>query len=147
MPTSEARLEASRRWREKNPERVKAAGRAGMARYRTENPPLYWFKHLRKRAEDGGRVFDLTEEFLAELLGPMVCSVTGLPLQHTSTCGPRDGQVKNPWAPSVDRIDSKGGYTKDNVRITCWAFNMAKGPWNEEVFAKMARSYVEKQSG
>ena len=34
-----------------------------------------------------------------------------------------------PLVPSIDKIDSTGGYTKDNVAVICWQCNLAKGEW------------------
>lgn len=158
------KAEASRRYREKNRDKVREAqqasrstlsgrekarkaARQSMARRRSERPATYWFYNLKKRAQDSNKEFDLTEEFLGELLAPMVCSVTGISLSHTGDCEPDAHGRMSPWAPSVDRINSARGYTQDNVRLTCWAFNMAKGPWHESVFARVAQAYVRKNDG
>lgn len=74
--------EASKRWharqREINPGRMTAI----RARYRQDNAAKYWTAVLCGRAEKQGRSFDLTEEFLKELLEPMVCSATGHELSY-----------------------------------------------------------------
>lgn len=49
-----------------------------------------------------------------------------------------------PFAPSLDRIDARKGYTTDNVRLVAWVVNHALGDWGEEVFAKIARAYVDR---
>lgn len=61
--------------------------------------------HARTKTPDT----DLTSEFLMELVRQTggVCGITGVPLD-----------LKNPvgmYAPSLDRINVEGGYTKDNV--------------------------------
>ncbi len=33
---------------------------------------------------------------------------------------------RDPFLPSLDRLDCKKGYTADNVVLTCWAANAAK---------------------
>lgn len=139
-------LEASKRWREANRDKSREASRKCMARRRSEQAPAYWFKHLRKRAEDLGYEFDLTQEWIAKQLEPMNCALTGLPLQHTERVGKRSEKQRNPRAPSFDRIDSKRGHTKDNVHVICWALNAAKGPWDLSVFEAVARSYLERQN-
>lgn len=158
------KAEDARRYRERHKDKLRAAqqaarstleGRAksqeasrkSMAKRRATRPAAYWFYNLKKRSQDSGKEFDLTEEFLDELIAPMVCSATGLPLRHTGDCEIDAHGRMSPWAPSVDRIDSARGYTRDNVRLTCWAFNMAKGPWHESVFAAVAKAYVEKLNG
>lgn len=39
------------------------------------------------------------------------------------------GPAPRPFAPSIDRINSKRGYTEDNIRIVCWAVNCLFGTW------------------
>ncbi|WP_295403742.1 hypothetical protein [uncultured Thiocystis sp.] len=46
--------------------------------------------------------------------------------------------TKRPWMPSVDRIDSRLGYTPDNIRLVTVAANLAMGTWGDEVLYKMA---------
>lgn len=135
--------EASKRWHAENRERHKERVAETTARYRQGKAAKYWFKKLYNSAVKAGRDFDLTEEFLAELLSPMVCSVTGLELLYDWE-GP--GRT-NPWGPSVDRIDSSGGYTMDNVRLVCWAYNLAKSDWADEVVLRMALALAEKLDG
>ena len=96
-------------------------------------------KNLRNRAEKHGREFDLTEAFLQALLDPMTCAVTGIKLTYDWN---GEGRT-NPWAPSVDRIESTGGYTMDNVRVVCWAYNMAKNDWADDVVLALASAIVE----
>ena len=54
--------------------------------------------------------------------------------------------LRNPMRLSVDRIDSRGGYTKTNVRLlTHWA-NNTLSTWNDDLFAQMIRSAHQKLS-
>lgn len=57
------------------------------------------------------------------------CGVTGLEL---SLDAPGTKFHRNPWAPSLDRIDPHEGYTADNVRVVCWMYNAAKGTATDE---------------
>ncbi len=34
---------------------------------------------------------------------------------------------RDPWAPSLDRIDNSKGYSPDNVRVTSWIWNLMRG--------------------
>lgn len=135
--------EASKRWHAKNRETNKERVLETTARYRQGQAAKYWFKCLRNRAAKAGREFDLTEEFLMELLSPMVCSVSGIQLEYEWT---GEGRT-NPWAPSVDRIESPGGYTMDNVRLTCWAYNQAKSDWADDTVLRLALAIAEKLNG
>lgn len=145
------RIERQRNKRQSDPEaqaKAREACRKSMERRRVEKPGAYWFYNLSKRAIDGGHEFDLTLEFLEALLAPMVCSVTKLPLQHTARVREKAlERDKNPWAPSVDRLDQTKGYTQDNVRLTCWAFNAARNIWSDEQFALVARAFLENYNG
>jgi hypothetical protein len=38
---------------------------------------------------------------------------------------------------SVDRIDSDGGYTPDNVQLVCVRVNLMKGPLDQSMFFRM----------
>lgn len=131
--------EASKRWHERNRAENRERVAETTARYRQGQASRYWLKVLGNRAEKQGRAFDLTEEFLSSLLAPMVCAATGLALRYDWN---GEGRT-NPWAPSVDRIDSAGGYTMDNVRVVCWAYNMAKNDWADDVVLALARAIVE----
>ena len=67
------------------------------------------------------------------------CAVTRIPfhMQRFS-----HAFVKYPFAPSIDRILSSGGYTQDNARLVCAAANFGMGQWGEELFLTLARYAV-----
>lgn len=50
---------------------------------------------------------------------------------------------KRPFAPSVDRIDSKLGYLKGNIRLVCIVVNISLNEFGDTVFDKMCRAYIE----
>lgn len=117
----EAHVEASRKWAESNPARA-LLGQA------------------KQRAKQRGIPCEMTEEEVSALLATGVCSVTGLPFSFI-----RDGQnsLKNPWAPSLDRIDRTLGYTVGNVRATCWLFNHMRCDYSDDDILIVARALVE----
>ena len=47
------------------------------------------------------------------------------------------GQARRPFAPSLDRIDSSGGYTRDNTRLVCQAVNFALNAFGEDIFREV----------
>ena len=65
------------------------------------------------------------------------CVLTGK--QFTYKCNNRK---YSPWNPSIDRIDSKKGYTKDNVRLVCTIVNLALNNFGENVFSEMCKAYL-----
>ncbi len=68
----------------------------------------------------------------------MACSMTGIPL--------RWDEPGSPWLPSLDRLDNGKGYTRDNVRLVCWAYNSMRGLWPDEVILEVACSLVTASS-
>ena len=70
-----------------------------------------------------------------------LCAISGLPFSLTEFA---DVLVKHPFAPSLDRISSRGGYTADNVRLVCIAVNFGMGQWGEELYLTFARAAVDR---
>lgn len=109
-----------------------------MARVHTAIWKVYKGKMLsgaRKRAKATSKPFDLTQPELDELILKCGgrCSVSGL---RFGVSGRSHG--KNPWAPSLDRIDSQLGYTKSTCRIVCVAANLAMNEWGLEVLERLS---------
>ena len=67
------------------------------------------------------------------------CAITGMTfsLKRVGT-----GQARRPFAPSLDRVDGEGGYTRDNVRLVCQMVNFALNRFGEDTFYKIARAAV-----
>jgi hypothetical protein len=103
-----------------------------------------WLRILVTRARDNARkkgmAFDLTPEFAETLWKDGRCAVTG---RSFSLQAFADALVKHPFAPSIDRKLSSGGYTKDNVRLVCVAVNFGMGQWGQEVFLELAHAAVD----
>lgn len=57
------------------------------------------------------------------------CAVTNIPFTKPSE---RNGREKRSFFPSIDRIDPKKGYTKDNCRFVLWAVNALKNDGTDE---------------
>jgi hypothetical protein len=68
-----------------------------------------------------------------------MCEVSGLKMIYT-------GQGKNPFSPSIDRIDSSMGYVKGNVRLVCLIANLGMSQWGLEPFKILAKAISEKHS-
>jgi len=71
------------------------------------------------------------------------CAVTGLEFSFERYL---DAFVKHPFAPSIDRIQSKGGYTPGNVRLVCAAVNFGMGDWGQGLFMRLARAAVAREN-
>lgn len=82
-------------------------------------------KHRARNLAMGAPPPDYSACELAKLLKARpYCSVTGARL----SVGPagRGLGYMHPWAASIDRIDATRPYARDNVRITCVIYNLAK---------------------
>lgn len=87
----------------------------------------------RQNAKVRGIDFSLTTDDVVAMLhrANWACAVTKTPFSLDSVKG------RKPYAPSIDRIDSDGGYTPDNCRIVCLAANVAMNVWGDSVFARL----------
>lgn len=81
---------------------------------------------------------DVVEMFIAQC---GKCALSGTPMMtETGTNGAR-----NWWAASIDRIDSKGNYTSDNVQLVCAGVNLVKQEMPQNTFIEFCRKVVEHQ--
>jgi hypothetical protein len=110
---------------------------------------LDWLRRLLRRANrraDRARIkFDLKNPEHAATLDDLqrgCCAVSGVKFNLKRF---DDALVKHPFAPSIDRILSSGGYTEDNVRLVCVAVNFGMGQWGPEVYMTLARAAVARE--
>lgn len=123
---------ASREWYHRNREAQKEAMRKLRLQPRTRASLL--LGNARKRAEKLKLEFDLDLEWTAERLEKGVCEASGLPFVMTNG--------RHAFAPSLDRINPKRGYTKDNTQVVVWAYNAAKGIASHDEVMTLARALV-----
>jgi len=88
---------------------------------------------LRRRPTKGPITLD-------ELMGKWedqggLCAVSGLRMTWK-------GGVTTPTSISIDRIDSKLGYTNANIRLVCCMVNIFKGRWTDSEMLVMAKAIV-----
>lgn len=128
----ERNRDAGRRQYAENPDKKREASR----RWRAEHPARQLLRQCRQSAKARGLECAITAEMIEAMLAPMTCSATGLPLslEHDASSS------RNPWAPSVDRIDCAIGYRPGNIRIVCWAFNQMRGDFPDEVVRTLAEA-------
>lgn len=105
-------------------------------------------KQTEKRAKKNNLNYDLTRNFLIQLFEKQEgkCALTLmhfkiLPEKTTET------EKRRPFIPSIDRISSNKGYTKENVRLVCLAVNMALFTWGDSVFDEVVTSRIEVLKG
>lgn len=127
----------SLQWHEANRDRSIEKSR----QWKTDNPAWAMLGRCRYSAKRRGQECTITVADIEALLAPMVCSVTGLPL----TLEASGSSKSNPWAPSVDRIDGSKGYVPGNIRVVCWAFNMMRCDFPDEVVMTLAEALVRRR--
>jgi len=85
--------------------------------------------HINKQGKRATMEKTITVEDILPILEAGHCQLTGLPFDFM----PTNKTYKNPHAPSLDRIDSQKGYTKENCRIVLSAVNDALGEYDDEI--------------
>lgn len=90
---------------------------------------MLW-RGARYRAKKKGLDFDIT---FNDIHIPSFCPVLGIPLFPSNTG--KTGFFPN--SPSLDRINPKGGYTKDNVRVISCRANLLKSNASLEELEKV----------
>lgn len=68
------------------------------------------------------------------------CELTGIPFAAASE---RTGRSNRSLFPSIDRIEPKLGYTKDNCRIILWAVNVMRGDCDDAVMYAVAEALIK----
>ena len=96
----------------------------------------------RQRALKSGIPFTITREWLDPKVAAGRCEYTNLHLDLE----PIKGLTKNPFAPSLDRIDNSLGYTPENTRLVAAVLNYAKNEWNDTVLAMFCIAFLRKWS-
>ena len=86
---------------------------------------------------DSGYLLDLWEEQGG------ICTLSGVPFNLTNRNGKN---YRDPYAPSVDRIDPTKGYVAGNVRLISTIANMCKSNWSDEVVIEFCRKVIACQS-
>jgi hypothetical protein len=99
----------------------------------------------RNRARWAGIPFTLLPEQAEELFQKQDgrCDVTAIEFHMERF---PEALVKHPFAPSIDRRLSQGGYTPDNVRLVCVGVNFGMGQWGQEVYLRLARAAVAREN-
>lgn len=93
---------------------------------------------IEKRAVRKGIPFDLDVNWLSIKLAQGCCESTGLPFKEFPAC-----LHENPYLPSIDRIDSNKGYTKDNCKLVVVGFNSLKSNFDDEIVLRFCENFVK----
>ena len=87
-------------------------------RFNKNNPNYLLWRNAKRRSLAKNIYFDLEKE---DIEIPMICPVLKIPM--FSSVGNRGG---GPASPTIDRIDPRKGYTKDNIQVICKRANTIK---------------------
>lgn len=115
--------------KDKDPQAVREYNK----QWKRDNPIKQALYAARGRAKQAGLEFDLTEDTIPPI--PEVCPVLGIKL------APGDGRMCDS-SPTLDRIDSKRGYTPDNVHWISWRANSLKKDATLDELVKLAEYFT-----
>lgn len=138
----------AKQWQKDNAEKARAKSNAWKAKNRDQarqaekeyrqtfnGKAVNLTRSAKKRSIEFGWSFDLDKDFVIDLLTTTpVCPLLGIQLNLNSGIGIQ------PDSPSLDRIDSTKGYTKDNVKIISWRANQIKSNSTLEEFLTIAQN-------
>lgn len=113
----------------------KAAERSAKHYKSLKGRAMTLFKSGLRRSSNFNEIVDYDYLYILDKLKLGVCEVTGIPFDFDkpkTTC-------KNPFSPSIDRINPNLGYCKSNVRIVIWQFNLMKGEMTDADLFKLCR--------
>jgi len=111
-----------------------------LEKLRTENPKEFKLRRLfvysKVRAKEKNMDHSITRKWLNEKTESNLCEVTELPFDYDTTL------QRNPFGPSIDRIDVSKGYTPENCRLVIWVFNAGLGHYTEKELYIICKAYL-----
>ena len=102
------------------------------------------FKDLKSNAKKRNIDVDITLKDILDLYKKNEnCSISGIKM--TTEYIPREGKWSRIHNLSVDRIDSKKSYTKDNIQLVCGIVNIMKWDLKQDDFIDICHKIVENE--
>lgn len=114
---------------------VTICNKCNSERVKSNSPEWKMHQRAKRRAKELDRKFDL--EF-SDIVIPERCPILGIPLVVYKG---RSGG--NPNSPSLDRVNSSLGYTKDNIQVISHRANMMKTDANKEELLAFANWIIK----
>lgn len=94
-----------------------------------------------QRSSDG---CSLTLEWIIQNIQHGYCPITGIPFDLSNKHQLITGRARNPYSPSLDRINPKGSYSPVNTRVVIWQYNMMKGELSDREILELCRLIILK---
>ena len=114
---------------EKTSEKVTLCNECNSKRVKSYSPEWRMHQRAKFRAKETNREFNLD---VSDIVIPSHCPILGIVLETQSKSG---GSINSP---SLDRIDSKEGYTKNNIQVISRLANQMKANADKEQMIKFA---------
>lgn len=103
---------------------------------------LTLLKSAERRSHKFNEKLTIDFDFIYDKLVNGKCEVTGVTFDFNKS----EKYDKNPHSPSIDRIDSSIGYTKENTRIVIWQYNLMKGEVSDNELLQLCKIIIERNS-
>jgi len=100
--------------------------------------PQKLLQRTRKRARRKNIPFNLDVMWLMKKLSIGKCEATGIQFKMRPSVS-----HLNPYLPSIDRVDSSKGYTKDNCQVVIIGYNNMKSNNSEKLVKEFCESFVK----
>lgn len=124
-------------WHERNPHKKFEYHKK---KYETAHGRAWHLWVAAKKRKPGG--FTLTLEHVAAQIKNGVCPITGA-LFDLKINKNREGRRSfTPYAPSLDKIDPKQGYTNENTRVVIFQYNVMKGELSDAELVELCKIVV-----
>lgn len=112
---------------------------SGIEKWESEISKIH--RKAKDRAKVRGLDFSLSKDDLRQLIREQkfCCPVSGLPF----SLGKSDAGRRQPFAPSLDRIDNRLGYVPGNIRLVCVIVNLARADFSDDEFRVMCMAVAK----
>jgi len=93
------------------------------------------------RAKKKQLPFELDVDWVYKQLLTKKCSKTGIELSLSNNGN--SYATRKPTTPSIDKIEPLKGYTKENVQIVCWWYNLSKSVFTDEEVFQLCKAVIK----
>ena len=103
------------------------------------------YRYLLRLARNRKHQSNLDLPFLKKLWEEQAgcCALSGIKMDLPSDTLAWEARARDPWKPSLDRIDNSKGYLKGNVRYVSVIANFARNEFSDEQLLEFCRAVVQ----